>query len=488
MKRCAGVLMLLAALGGCVSTGQAPPWGSSPSYSSCGGGQAGHAASVPGYQGPWGQPVAMAMPYAADPPGELAARAMLANSMPVNMVQQAGGVLPGNAPAIVPAGFAQAGPMPLPHQGPIMPVGHKAAACPPGPPVAGAVAAVGAVGAGGVGAGMPGGAACTKRTEVRFTAPAGMKVSWYTGTPDGKGGFGPNRLDVPGRYNFLQAAIYRLKLSDIPGRPGLELYPTLEVVPSNHRTDAFLAHSAVPVVFTDEDFDQVAAGNYLVKVVYLPDPQYQDLAVTGPDEVVSTRLEPGADPIAEAHRRGSILLVVRVGNIDLEAPNTPAMDAPSPYQCKPGVMPPGMMGPAAGMMPPGMMPPGMMPPGVIPPAGMANGPGRPMMMGPNGPMPAMPIPPANGATPASRQVPPPAQRPSGPMTKGPDGPNVQLTRGEVAGTPTSVGAAAISLPTTAATPVVQASAEEPVVKEEPLPKAPAPPKQARSGWNWPWSK
>jgi hypothetical protein len=100
----------------------------------------------------------------------------------------------------------------------------------------------------------------------------------------------------------------------------------------------------------------------------------------------------------------------------------------------------------------------------------------------------MPIPPAKGAMPASRQVPPPAQRPAGPVTKGPDGPNVQLTRGEVAGTPASVAAAALTLPTTAATPVVQASAEEPVVKEEPLPKAPAPPKQARSGWNWPWSK
>src|SRR5204863_5376835 len=144
-----------------------------------------------------------------------------------------------------------------------------------------------------------------------------------------------NMLEVPGRYNFVQAGIYRLKLSDIPNRPGLELYPTLEVVPSNAKTDPFLAHSAVPVVFTEEDFDQVAAGNFLVKVIYLPDPQYQDLAATGPDEVVSSRLEPGADPIAEAHRRGSILLIIRIGNIDLEAPNTPPMDAPSPYCPKP---------------------------------------------------------------------------------------------------------------------------------------------------------
>jgi hypothetical protein len=159
--------------------------------------------------------------------------------------------------------------------------------------------------------------------------------------------------------------VYRLKLSNIANRPGLELYPTLEVVPSNARTDPFLAHSSVPVAFTEEDFEQVAAGNFLIKVVYLPDPQYQDLATTGPDEVVSSRLEPGVDPIAEAHRRGNILLVVRMGNIDLEAANTPAMDSPNPYMPKqalgpsmpktgvmPGMPPQGSMMPGNGMMPP----------------------------------------------------------------------------------------------------------------------------------------
>ena len=69
-----------------------------------------------------------------------------------------------------------------------------------------------------------------------------------------------------------------------------ELYPTLEVVPSTVKTDSFLAHSAVPVSFTEEDFEQVAAGNFVVKVIYLPDPSFQELAATGLGEIVSTRL------------------------------------------------------------------------------------------------------------------------------------------------------------------------------------------------------
>ena len=116
---------------------------------------------------------------------------------------------------------------------------------------------------------------------MRFTGPNGMRIAWFAPTPDGRAGFGPQYLEAPGRYNFLQAAIYRLKLSDIPNRPGVELYPTLEVVPGNAKTATFLAHSAVPVTFTEEDFNQVAAGNYLVKVIYLPDPQFQDLADDG---------------------------------------------------------------------------------------------------------------------------------------------------------------------------------------------------------------
>src|SRR5437763_1704708 len=149
-----------------------------------------------------------------------------------------------------------------------------------------------------------------------------------TPSPDGRNGFTPTQVEVPGRYNFIQGGVYRLKLSNVPNRPQLELYPTLEVTPCNARTATFLAHSTVPVSFTEEDFEQVAAGNLVVKVVYLPDPQFQDLAVAGPDEVVSTRLGPGVDPGVEAQRRGSVLAVVRMGNLDLEAPNAPPLHAP----------------------------------------------------------------------------------------------------------------------------------------------------------------
>jgi hypothetical protein len=238
------------------------------------------------------------------------------------------------------------------------------------------------------------------RTQVRFVGPAGAKIGWYVAGPagsDGKPVLMPHQLDVPGRYNFLQASIYRLKLSDIPGRPGLELYPTLEVVPGNPKTEAFLAHNFVPVEFTEEDFDQVTAGNYITKVIYLPDPQYQAPADGGVDTLVSTRLEPGQDPIAEAMKRGHILLVVRLGGIELDLPHSPPLDNPGMF---------GMPRAMGGMAPQYPVVAGMAPLAAARP---------PMLPGIVNPLPAgLPgVPPA--VTPPVPQFQTPAPPPPGPM-------------------------------------------------------------------------
>ena len=167
------------------------------------------------------------------------------------------------------------------------------------------------------------------KSQIYFLDPDGMNVGWQTGTgPNGERSYMNSQLVVPARYNFNQGYIYRLKLSNIPGRVGVNLYPTIEVAPTTPATDAYLAHNAIPVQFTAEDFDQVVdGGNFVTKVIYLPDPKYQEVAVSGVETLVSTRLEPGVDPILEADKRGTILLIVRLGAIDLEMPSGPMAGA-----------------------------------------------------------------------------------------------------------------------------------------------------------------
>ena len=167
----------------------------------------------------------------------------------------------------------------------------------------------------------PFGAVTQQSVQVLFDKPEMMNVSWDI---SGIGRYDSVPLTVPGRQNFSQGGIFRLKITNIDGRPGMELYPTLEIGTATPRTAAYLAHSAIPIQFTQEDFDQVAAANFVTKVIYVPDPKYQELALAGVDTLVSTRLDPGVDPITEADRRGSILAIVRMGNKDLEVPGQDA--------------------------------------------------------------------------------------------------------------------------------------------------------------------
>jgi hypothetical protein len=153
-------------------------------------------------------------------------------------------------------------------------------------------------------------------SQIAFLGSEGVQIAWDS---SGGGQFDSVPLVIPGRQDFYQGAIYRLRLTNLSGRPGVVLYPTLEVAPVTPRTDAFLAHSPIPVQFTEEDFDQALSGNFVTKVIYLPDPEFQELALAGAETLVSTRLDPGVDPIAEADRRGSILAIVRLGNKNLES-------------------------------------------------------------------------------------------------------------------------------------------------------------------------
>jgi hypothetical protein len=155
-----------------------------------------------------------------------------------------------------------------------------------------------------------------KTSQVRFLNPKGMQVGWAV-----PGGYADNQLVTPGRYNFRQGATYRLKLANVPERAGLVLYPTLQIYPSHPSTDAYLSHNSIPLELTDEDLDQIESNNFVTKVLYLPEARYQDLAIAGVETIVSTKLDPGVDPVQEADRRGTIMAVLRVGNMDFETPS-----------------------------------------------------------------------------------------------------------------------------------------------------------------------
>jgi hypothetical protein len=151
--------------------------------------------------------------------------------------------------------------------------------------------------------------------QVAFLAPKGTQIR-FNQSPTGE--YDTEPLTCPARHNLPCCAIYRLRLTNVPGYPNSEFYPTLEIGPMTPRTEAFLTHNAIPIQFNEDDFQEASRGRFVKKVVYLPDPEFQESTIAAIEILVSTQLDPGVDPIIEADRRGAILAVLRSGPMDIQ--------------------------------------------------------------------------------------------------------------------------------------------------------------------------
>jgi hypothetical protein len=196
---------------------------------------------------------------------------------PPGMISRPGPMVDGPGPGVLPMMAGPGGPMGMPYGCPTPP--------PAGPPAT---------------------------TQIRFVGPDGMHIGWLI-----PNGYAENQLVTPARYNFFQGGTYRLKINNIPGREAVTLYPTLQVYPSHPNTEAYLTHNSVPLQLTEEDLEQVESNNFVTKVIYLPDAKFQELAIANVETLVSTRLDPGVDPVQEADKRGTIMAILRMGNKDL---------------------------------------------------------------------------------------------------------------------------------------------------------------------------
>ncbi len=115
-----------------------------------------------------------------------------------------------------------------------------------------------------------------------------------------------------------QAAIalghsYRLQISNIQDYPGVELYPTIELVDVLHPPAGQEDQFPIPVTITEEEIDQALSGRLVTKVVYLePAAEANPLLLNrkNPTLIVS----PQENVIKEADLRGRPMLILRLGS------------------------------------------------------------------------------------------------------------------------------------------------------------------------------
>ena len=147
---------------------------------------------------------------------------------------------------------------------------------------------------------------------VRFQGPNGMKVEVL----------GPAAEAVPPGDGKGLATVglrvgvgYSLRVSNIPDRPGVELYPMVEILGHLHRPSGIdPSKYPIRVVFRDLDIEAAAdRGQLVTQVIYLEDPESAVPLKLDKDDPPFVTVGPAEDPTRVARALGRVMAVVRIG-------------------------------------------------------------------------------------------------------------------------------------------------------------------------------
>ena len=108
---------------------------------------------------------------------------------------------------------------------------------------------------------------------------------------------------------------YRLRVTGIPERPGVEVFPAVEIVGHLHRpAGADPGKFPIRIVFALDDlYDAADRVRLITQVVYLEDPDQALPVKLGKDEPPSVALNPAEDPLKVASALGRVMAIVRLG-------------------------------------------------------------------------------------------------------------------------------------------------------------------------------
>jgi len=171
--------------------------------------------------------------------------------------------------------------------------------------------------------------------HVLFSGPEGVRVTFYQGQAP------PREFATPVVVGLRPGYIYRVKVSGFPDRPGLELFPTLEVRGTIRLgPDIPGARHPCPVFLSQLDAEEVLDGSLITKVFYLEDPCKAIAELGRRDRPFEAELPPERDLLDEARNLGRPVLVVRLGNRNVSDEELHACSVPNtilfPGECDMG--------------------------------------------------------------------------------------------------------------------------------------------------------
>jgi uncharacterized repeat protein (TIGR01451 family) len=178
---------------------------------------------------------------------------------------------------------------------------------------------------------------------VRFTVPEGVKLEILSPNPEPvPQGDGQGAATVGLHVGYA----YRLRLSNLPERPGAELYPIVEVIGHLHRPDNIdPGKFPIRVVFGPDDIeDALDHARFVTQVVYLEQPEQATTLNPPKFEIPRETVTSAENPLRIASAYGRVMAIVQLGSRtpsidDLEHEKGGSIvtfaDSPCPY-LKPG--------------------------------------------------------------------------------------------------------------------------------------------------------
>jgi len=153
---------------------------------------------------------------------------------------------------------------------------------------------------------------------IRVELPSSGTVQLFSGPPQPL-----LAADAPAQFSVSVGHFYRLRVADLPELPGVELYPSVEILDRLHPPAGMEEQFPIPVVLEAADLQAAADGLLVTRVIYLERPQ----TASGEDPL--RRAEPltlpaGDNLVAAAALHGRPMAILRIGG------RTPSGDSAPP--------------------------------------------------------------------------------------------------------------------------------------------------------------
>ena len=142
---------------------------------------------------------------------------------------------------------------------------------------------------------------------VQIKAPPESMISFAVG-----GNF-TSPVKAPVTVGMLIGQVYRLKVTQIPNQPGMEVFPTLELINRLYPLQSRKAQFPIPVDLTGEELRFALEGKYVTRVIYLENPETAFPAKEDAERQRYFEARPGDDPLFVADILGRPMAILRMG-------------------------------------------------------------------------------------------------------------------------------------------------------------------------------